>query len=243
MAVCVSQLLFGKLAARYSIRWIHSIAMFLFLVGSAVCGSAPNSPALIIGRVIAGTGCAGLLVAAFSLVPFIAPPAKRPAVLGLFSAVRGLATTFGPLIGGALTEKVSWRWIFYINLPIGAAIQAAFFLCVHPPKRDSESFTSWVDFLQTLDLFGLAALLPAIVCLLLALQWGGIQYPWTDARVLVLLVLSGVLGVVFICIEVRQGDMAVLPTRVFTQRTVSSASFFGFATTGAIFVLTYYLPM
>ncbi|RJE25229.1 hypothetical protein PHISCL_02442 [Aspergillus sclerotialis] len=243
MVICITQLIFGKLIARYSIRWIYTISMFLFLVGSAVCGSAPNSPALIVGRAIAGVGCAGLLVAAFSLVPFIAPPAKRPVALGLVSASRGLATTFGPLIGGALTERVSWRWNFYINLPIGAAIQAAFFLFVHPPRRGSESFTSWADFFQTLDLFGLTALLPAVVCLLLALQWGGIQYPWQDARVIALLVLAGVLAAVFICIEIRQGAKAVLPTRVFTQRTVSSASFFGFCTTGAIFVLTYYLPM
>ncbi|KAF4764492.1 hypothetical protein HAV15_000083 [Penicillium sp. str.  len=236
-------LLFGKLNARYSIPWLYSISMVLFLVGSAVCGAAPNSPALIVGRVIAGLGCAGLLVGAFSLVPFIAPPAKRPIMIGLISASRGLATTFGPLIGGALTERVSWRWNFYINLPLGVAIQVAFFAFVRPPKRESEAFTSWTDLVQNLGLFGLASLIPSVVCLLLALQWGGIIYPWSDPRVIVLLVLCGGLAIAFALTEMWQGPKALLPSRVSTQRTVSAASFYGFCTTGAIFVLTYYLPI
>lgn len=217
--------------------------MVLFLVGSAVCGAAPNSPALIVGRAIAGLGCAGLLVGAFSLVPFIAPPAKRPIMIGLISASRGLATTFGPLIGGALTERVSWRWNFYINLPLGVAIQVAFFAFVRPPKRESEAFTSWTDLVQNLGLFGLASLIPSVVCLLLALQWGGIIYPWSDPRVIVLLVLCGGLAIAFALTEMWEGPKALLPSRVSTQRTVSAASFYGFCTTGAIFVLTYYLPM
>ncbi|KAJ5979471.1 MFS toxin efflux pump [Penicillium viridicatum] len=243
MVVCVTTLLFGKLNARYSIQWLYSISMVLFLVGSAVCGAAPNSPALIVGRAIAGLGCAGLLVGAFSLVPFIVPPAKRPIMIGLISASRGLATTFGPLIGGALTERVSWRWNFYINLPLGVAIQVAFFAFVRPPKRESEAFTSWTDLMQNLDLFGLASLLPSVVCLLLALQWGGVTYPWSDPRVIVLLVLCGLLAIAFALTEIWQGPKALLPPRVFTQRTVSAASFYGFCTTGAIFVLTYYLPI
>ncbi|GKZ53635.1 hypothetical protein AnigIFM49718_007511 [Aspergillus niger] len=243
MVICTTQLLFGKLLARYSVRWIYSISMLFFLVGSAVCGAAPNSHSLIIGRALAGVGCSGLLVAAFSLVPILVPPAKRPIILGLLSGSRGLATTFGPLIGGVLTEKVSWRWNFYINLPIGAVIQIAFFLLVHPPKRDHEAFTSWTEFLRTLDLFGLVALLPSIVCLLLALQWGGLKYAWQDARIIVLLVLAGILAIAFISVEIWQGPKAMLPSRVFTQRTVSAASFFGFCTVSAIFVLTYYLPI
>ncbi|PWY81407.1 MFS general substrate transporter [Aspergillus eucalypticola CBS 122712] len=243
MVICTTQLLFGKLLARYSVRWIYSISMLFFLVGSAVCGAAPNSHSLIIGRAIAGVGCSGLLVAAFSLVPILVAPAKRPILLGLLSGSRGLATTFGPLIGGVLTEKVSWRWNFYINLPIGAVIQIAFFFLVHPPKRDHEAFTSWTEFLKTLDLFGLVALLPSIVCLLLALQWGGLKYAWQDARVIVLLVLAGIFAIAFISVEIWQGPNAMLPSRVFTQRTVSAASFFGFCTVSAIFVLTYYLPI
>lgn len=242
MAICMSQLGFGKLCARYNIRWVYSAAMLLFLVGSVVCGAAPNSPALIVGRAIAGLGSSGLLIGAFSLVPFMAPTAKRPILLGVMSVARGLATTFGPLIGGALTEKASWRWNFYINLPLGTVIQVVFLLFVHPSSH-AKKFSSWGDFVRTLDLPGLAILTPSVICLLLGLQWGGIEYPWGSARIIALLVLAGVLGTVFIAIEAKQGENAMLPARVFTHRTVSSSSFFAFCTAGGIFVLNYYLPM
>ena len=94
-----------------------------------------------------------------------------------------------------------------------------------------------------LDLFGLVALAPSVVCLLLALQWGGIYYPWDNGRIIALLALSGILGLAFIAIKIRQGSKAMLPSRIFIQRTVSCASFFAFTTAGAISVLSYYLPM
>jgi len=128
-------------------------------------------------------------------------------------------------------------------LPLGALIYAAFLFSVILPKRESEVFTSFADLLQTLDLIGLAALVPCVVCILLGLQWGGVQYPWGDGRIIALLVLSGVTGLVFIVLEFWQGEKAMLPSRIFTQRNVSYTSFYAFCTTGAIYVLTYYLPM
>jgi MFS family permease len=180
MALCMSQLLFGKLSARYAARWIYTAAMLIFLVGSAICGAAPSSPALIAGRAIAGLGSSGLLIVAYSLVPTLTPPDKRALSLSLISMSRSMAATAGPLVGGALTQEASWRWTFYINLPIGAVIYAVFMLTVTPPPNASQSFTSFSDFLRTLDPLGLGALAPAVVCLLLALQWGGITYAWSD---------------------------------------------------------------
>jgi len=164
-------------------------------------------------------------------------------LLGLISIARSIGSTCGPFIGGALTQRISWRWNFYINLPLGALIYAAFLFSVILPKRESEVFTSFADLLQTLDLIGLAALVPCVVCILLGLQWGGVQYPWGDGRIIALLVLSGVTGLVFIVLEFWQGEKAMLPSRIFTQRNVSYTSFYAFCTTGAIYVLTYYLPM
>ncbi|KAL9606316.1 MAG: hypothetical protein Q9179_000489 [Wetmoreana sp. 5 TL-2023] len=243
MAVCISQLLFGKLSARYSIRWIYATSMFLFLIGSTVCGAAPNSRALIAGRAIAGFGSSGLLLTAFSLVPSVASPPKRFMLLSSISIARSVGAICGPLIGGALTQRISWRWNFYINLPLGALIYAAFLYSIILPRRESEAFTSFSDLLQTLDLIGLTALVPSVICILLALQWGGIQYSWGNGRIIALLVLFGVLGLVFIIIEFRQGEKAMLPPRIFTQRNVSYTSFYAFCTSGAIYVLTYYLPM
>ncbi|KAI1756769.1 MFS general substrate transporter [Xylaria castorea] len=242
MTLCMSQLLFGKLASRYSIRWIYTGSMFIFLVGSAICGAAPNSPALIAGRAIAGLGSSGLLIVAYSVIPTLSPPDKRALSLGVISMARSIAATAGPLLGGALTQKASWRWTFYINLPLGAVIYVAFLLFITPPATTATAFTSFLDLLQTLDLPGLLTLMPATVTLLLALQWGGIDYPWSDGRIIALLVLSGVLAIAFVAIELWQGERAVLPSRIFAQRSVSYASFYGFATSGAIYVLTFYLP-
>lgn len=110
MTMCISQLLYGKLNARYPIQWSYGVAMLLFLVGSAVCGAAPNSVALIIGRAIAGLGSSGILVGAFSLIPYLIEPVKRPMFTGLIGGTLGIGTAVGPLIGGALTDNVSWRW-------------------------------------------------------------------------------------------------------------------------------------
>ena len=111
MAMSIPQLLFGKLNARYPIRWTYSTAMVCFMVGSAVCGAAPNSPAFIVGRALAGMGSSGLLVATLSLVPFLAPPTKTPILIGLFAATMGVGDACGPLLGGVFTQNVSWRWI------------------------------------------------------------------------------------------------------------------------------------
>ncbi|KAK9860171.1 Sucrose/H+ symporter [Penicillium brevicompactum] len=243
MAICMTQLPYGKLMARYSIRWLYTSAMVLFLAGSAVCGAAPTSNALIGGRAISGLGSSGIMIGAFSLVPFIAPTAKRPMILGLIGACRGLALTAGPLIGGALTERVSWRWCFYINLPLGAVIYTIFIFTVHPKRGQVEGFTSWSDLFETLDLLGLVVLAASVVSLLIALQWGGTEYEWSNGRIVALLVVFGVLGLAFIGIEIWQKNKAMLPARVFTQRTVLCSSFFSFATAGAIFVLTTYFPI
>ncbi|ORY55929.1 major facilitator superfamily domain-containing protein [Pseudomassariella vexata] len=169
VALCMSQLVFGKPTARYSFRWIYTEAMFVFVAGSAICGAAPNSPA----RAIAGLGSSGLLIIAYSLVPSLASPEKRALSLSLISM--------------ALLE----------------------------------SFTPFSDLIKTLDLIGLAALLPSIVCLLSALQWGGVSYPWSDGRIIALLAVFAVLGVAFLVIQFWQREKALLPSRIFAQRSIS----------------------
>lgn len=110
MTTAITQLLYGRLYTRYPIKYNYSVAMFFFLVGSALCGAAPNSPALIVGRALAGIGCSGLLVGTFSLVPYIAHPTKQPLFMGLIGGTMGIGYATGPLIGGAFTEHVTWRW-------------------------------------------------------------------------------------------------------------------------------------
>lgn len=110
---------YGKLYTFYSIKWVYLVAFFIFEVGSAVCGAAPSSVALIIGRAIAGLGAAGIFSGAILIIAISVPLQRRPAFTGLVGAMYGLASVAGPLIGGAFTDKVTWRWCFYINLPLG----------------------------------------------------------------------------------------------------------------------------
>ncbi|KAI0406736.1 MFS general substrate transporter [Xylaria palmicola] len=243
IGLAVSQLLFGKVNAIAPIKWTYLASLVVFLAGSALCGAAPSSPALIVGRAIAGLSAGGVLVGTFSLIPYTVPPIKRPLFIGLIGAVLGIGTAVGPLIGGAITMNVTWRWCFYINLPIGGFAAVVFFFFVHPPRRETEKIHSLSQFLKNLDLIGLFFLTPSIISLLLATMWGGLTYPWNSARIIALLVLFGVLFAVFIGVEIWQDDRAMIPRRLLTQRSVIFASIFSFGTSGASFLLVYYVPI
>ena len=116
-------LLFGKIYTYYSPKWVLLTAIALFEIGSAICGAAPNSTALIVGRAIAGWGSSGIFTGALVSTQYILPLRKRPIVMGMMGAVFGISSVAGPLMGGALTDKVSWRWCFYMfAYPFNAAL-------------------------------------------------------------------------------------------------------------------------
>ena len=119
LTTCALQLFFGRLYTFYSIKIVFLISIIIFEVGSAICGSAPTSDALIVGRSIAGCGSAGIFAGALVIIAYTVPLRKRPIYTGLIGAMYGIASIAGPLLGGVFTDKVSWRWCFYINLPLG----------------------------------------------------------------------------------------------------------------------------
>uniref|UniRef100_A0A8H7NBT2 Major facilitator superfamily (MFS) profile domain-containing protein n=1 Tax=Bionectria ochroleuca TaxID=29856 RepID=A0A8H7NBT2_BIOOC len=239
LTMCLPQLSFMKVYSRYPIRLTYGAVMVVFLAGSALCGAAPNSQALIAGRALAGLGAAGLYSGNNALVPFLAPAPKRPFFFGLFLGAMGLGLGSGPLIGGVLTEN------FYLNLPVGAFICLVLYFSVQIPARTGSAAVPipWQRFVQSLDLPGLIILTPAMVCLLLALQWGGVAFPWSNGRVIALLVVFGVLMMVFIAAEVYQGDNAMLPNRIMHQFHVLSSVWFCICSNGTTAVLSYYLPI
>lgn len=214
----------------------------LFEIGSAICGAAPNSIAFIFGRAIAGMGSAGIISGAIVLMMSAVPLAKRPLYNGFFSAVLGISSVVGPLIGGAFTSNVSWRWCFYINLPIGGAAMLVILLTLKPTPPAAPGLTIRQK-LAKLDLLGELLLFPCLICLLLALQWGGSKYPWSDWRIILLFVLFGILLIAFVVAEMFTQRTATIQLRVIKNRSVVGAMWFTFSLASTMLMFIYYLPI
>ncbi|KAK7550655.1 MFS transporter [Phyllosticta citricarpa] len=243
LTTCAFQLIFGKLYTFYSIKWMYLLALGIFELGSFICGIAPTSNALIVGRAIAGLGAAGVFSGAILIVSKTVPLRQRPTYTGIVGGIYGIASVAGPLMGGAFTDRVSWRWCFYINLPFGAVAAAFIVFFFKSPRVVKNTAVGWRNKLDEFDLTGTFFFLPGIVSLLLALQWGGSKYEWKNWRIIVCFVFFAVLISIFIAIQIQKQEKATVPPRVFKNRTVWSCAYFGTLLGASFFIMTYYLPI
>lgn len=241
--MCSFQLIFGKIYTFYSLKWTFLGAIGIFELGSLICGIAPTSNALIIGRAIAGLGCGGIFSGALVILAHSVPLRKRPMYTGLIGAMYGIASVAGPLMGGAFTDHATWRWCFYINLPIGAVAVIVIILFFTPPNRVKADKLSNKDKLKEFDLIGTAVLLPGIVSLLLALQWGGTKYTWGSPTIIGLIVCAAVLLIAFMAIQFWRGEKATIPPRILKQRSIAFGSVVSFAVGSSFMLLVFYLPI
>ncbi|KAL8796088.1 MAG: hypothetical protein Q9182_007422 [Xanthomendoza sp. 2 TL-2023] len=202
-------------------KFIYLGFIAIFEVGSVVCASAPTSPAFITGRAIAGLGAAGLLQGAFGILTYVCTLELRPLFLGLVVSLFGLSSSIGPLIGGALTERVTWRWCFWLSLPIGGAvfILVVFFLTLLGVEQSAREVSHYTK-LRRLDLPGIVLLLASVSCLFFALQEGGLKPPWWSSKPIGLLIGFGLLMVIFVAWQVKAGENATIPMRYLKNRTV-----------------------
>ncbi|CAL3964112.1 unnamed protein product [Diplocarpon coronariae] len=237
------QLLFGKFYTFFSIKYVYLIAIGIFELGSLICGAAPNSTTLIIGRAIAGLGSAGIFSGALIIVAYSVPLVKRPMYSGFIGGMYGIASVAGPLLGGAFTDKATWRWCFYINLPIGAITMLVIFIFFKAPHREKVKSAGWREDIKVFDIYGTAVFLPAIVSLLLALQWGGTKYTWGSWRIIILFVFFGILISAFVAIQLWKQETATIPPKIMKNRTMWSATLFSFTLGAAFLLLVYFLPI
>jgi MFS family permease len=161
--------------------------------------------------------------------------------MALGGATMGMSTISGPLIGGALTQKTSWRWCFYINLPIGTLTAIALIALFHPPVRPNEQ-RSFLQRAKNLDLVGAFLFTPSIMAVLLALQWGGNEYAWNSATIIGLFCGFGGLLLLFLGWQLHKGDSAMIPLRLLSRRTIIASSLVSMGIFGSLFVVIYYIP-
>ncbi|MET8243190.1 MFS transporter [Streptomyces sp. NPDC005202] len=224
--------LWGKLGDQYGRKKLFQAAIVIFLIGSALCGMAQNMPELIGFRALQGLGGGGLIVLSMAIVGDVVPPRERGRYQGLFGAVFGATSVLGPLLGGLFTEHLSWRWVFYVNLPVGVVALAVIAATLHIPRKAQRHV---IDYLGTFLIASVAT------CLVLVASLGGTSWGWGSPQIIGLAVLGVALAAVFVAVEQKAAE-PVLPLNLFRIRTFTLSAVISFIVGFAMFGAMTYLP-
>lgn len=224
---------FGKLSDSYGRKWFYLGGMIWFMAASALCGLSQSMTQLIVFRGIQGIGGGILMANAFAIIGDLFPPAERGKWQGLTGAVFGLSSVVGPTLGGWLTDGPGWRWVFYINLPVGILAIIVLFIGL-PQIRARQA--------KPVDWWGAATIVAATVSLLLAFTWAGTEYAWSSPQIVSLLVLAAAMTGLFIFIETRAVD-PMLSLQFFKNRTFTVSVLSMFLLAAGMFGSIIYLPL
>ncbi|KAK3681283.1 major facilitator superfamily domain-containing protein [Podospora appendiculata] len=244
LANACMQPLAGKFFTFFNSKPTFLVFFAIFEIGSFVCGLASSSKMLIIGRAIAGLGSSGVVNGVLAIVAGSVPLAKRPAVTGIGLGFSQLGLVLGPLVGGLLTEKSSWRWCFYINLPLGALfVFPIFFITIHGHTTRPKDVPLFSFLCHKMDMLGFFLFAPASIMFLLALQYGGNQFAWDSPTVLGLFCGSAVTLVIFLLVEHYKGDEALVPLAMVRRRIVWCSYLVMMFSIATSFCTSYFLPI
>jgi len=225
--------LYGKLSDLYGRKPLFLIAILIFLVGSSLCGLAGSMTQLVVFRGIQGLGAGGLMTLAMTTVADLVPPRERGRYQGYFGAVFAFSSIAGPLLGGFITDALSWRWIFFVNLPVGALALSFFMFGFHRPHHAVS---------HRIDYTGATLLTAATVALLLVLTWGGTQYAWSSPIIMGLAASVVVLFALVVHTE-RRAEEPVLYPHIFRNRVFLVATGVMFLTFMGLFGAAVFLPL
>ncbi len=234
VAAAATTPLWGKLSDRYGRKPLLEASLVVFVSASALCGAAQDITQLIVLRLVQGAAAGGLMTLAMAAVGDLVAPRERGRYQGYIAATFAVATVVGPLLGGVLVDHASWRWVFFVNLPVGVAALAGVRLRLPAPPFERPT--------AALDVAGAALLAGATATLMLTCIWGGERYAWDSAPILALIAATAALAGALVVRE-RRAEDPIVPFRLLSTRAVAVASSALFLATAALFSITVFVPL